>query len=325
MRYRGTLEVEPSREGGGLPVLLDLTDRRLTVTSDGDILGTYPISQVHVARRGSDRFDLQVADEHLVFTAEDALRFSYEAMPAIAAGSQDTPQQVLTKVRNWWKDRTEPSDAVAGEPVESPTPEPPRVDASEPPPVVERRNPDFTPEPSSTVSLAELRRRFRSNVVDDPEPVTATRPDAPVREQDVAEEPATPRHLDRRVIDLSERREEAKPAPPEGVALETCKGLRADGTPCGSAVVSERGFCFAHDPERAVERRRVQEQTNAAAQRVRRSGRDMADVLERLERAVVEVHEGRLDPQQALAMASLAQAMIDTIELTSKTEKPERD
>ena len=318
MKYRGTLEVEPSRDGAGLPVLLDLTDRRLTVTSGGDILGTYPISQVHVARRGSDRFDLQVADEHLVFTADDALRFSYEAMPAIAASNVEVSQQVLTRVRTWWKERLEPAESV--EPAAAgPALSDQSAEAAQP---VERRNPDFTPEPSSTVSLAELRRRFRSNVVDDPEPTGQSPSNGRSEPKDP---PVGTESSPRQVIDLSAEGERPKPAPPEGMAQETCKGLRADGTPCGSAVVSERGFCFAHDPERVAERRRVQQQTSAAAQRVRRSGRDMEDVLERLERAVVEVHEGRLDPQQALAMASLAQAMIDTIELAAKSEKPAGD
>jgi hypothetical protein len=35
---------------------------------------------------------------------------------------------------------------------------------------------------------------------------------------------------------------------------------------------------------------------------------------------VAEVHEGKLDPQQAIAMASLAHALVETIELAKSEE-----
>jgi hypothetical protein len=70
-----------------------------------------------------------------------------------------------------------------------------------------------------------------------------------------------------------------------------------------------------------VERREVHERTTRAADRVRRlASENLDDVVARLERAVAEVHEGKLDPQQAIAMASLAHALVETIELAKSEE-----
>lgn len=120
----------------------------------------------------------------------------------------------------------------------------------------------------------------------------------------------------------SAARSTSGPAPS---TVRTCLGIRSDGKPCGSSMLGPNGFCFTHDPHRALQRRVIQEQTTRAAERVRRSSfENLDDVVARLERAVAEVHEGRLDPQAALAMASLAHAMIDTIELAKSSEPKDR-
>lgn len=274
-----------------MAVELDLTDRALTVTSSGELLGTYPIQEVGVARVGSDRFDLQVGSERLVFTADDSLRFSYEALPLIESAHKRS-QVTTNRLRTWLKRLL----ATAEETADSSTRQPKGSDS------VARA---FTPTRESP-SLSDL----REDLVRQSVPDTEAEGDAPSREP---------------VARSMSSDEAPEGSPPPAAPVGACIGIRSDGKICGSAAVSERGFCFAHDPDRHVERQDVIDKTTRAAERVRRSAlENLDDVVARLERAVAEVHEGRLDPQQALAMASLAQAMVETIEL-AKSDETGRD
>jgi hypothetical protein len=268
------LEIDAAHTNGGLLVELDLTRRDLTVTSAGETLGRYPLDQVAVSRVGSDRFDLTVGSDELVFTADDAIRFSYEAMPMISsARHQRIPFGAA--IRTWLQ---------------------PRRDAS----IVEDRSSTpagraFTPTETPR-SFATLRSRLSGEDLAASDPFFDTAP--------------VPRSTSATDADL--------PSLPQS---DVCVGIRSDGKVCGSAAVSTRGFCYAHDPDRHVERREVQERTTRAADRVRRmASENLDDVVARLERAVAEVHEGKLDPQQAIAMASLAHALVETIELAKSEE-----
>lgn len=259
------------------------------VTSDGETLGRYPIDQIEVSRLGSDRFDLRVGDDQLVFTAEDAIRFSYEAMPMIQSLRGHQLSHPVDRVLAWWRKRNEmePTPAAAAS-VITETPAGRAFTASE-----------------NKVSLSSMRQRVEAAGRGDPD--VSPRVDAP----------RTGRSMS--------THDEAADLPPDPVTGLTCLGIRSDGKICGSAAVSPRGFCFAHDPDRHVERREVQEQTTKAADRVRRApAENLDDVVARLERAVAEVHEGKLDPQQALAMAAVAHAMVETIELAKSQEAEKR-
>lgn len=273
---------------------LDLTRRALTVSSDGEVLGDYPLAEVAVSRIGSDRFDLRVGSDQLLFTADDAILFSYEAMPMIESANRDHVAHPIDRLRDWWRARTsvdEPSgstsdrDTLVGE-----TP----------------AGRAFIPSETS-VSLAEVRSR-----------IATARGSAVATDVSTVERPESRSPIPR---SMSSADEAAPAPPPEPEPALTCMGIRSDGKICGSAAISERGFCYAHDPDRYMERREVHDKTTQAADRVRRAAAEnLNDVAARLERAVAEVHEGRLDPQQALAMASLAQALVETIELAKSEE-----
>lgn len=264
------------------------------MSSNGEVLGDYPLGEVGVSRIGSDRFDLRVGSDQLLFTADDALRFSYEAMPMIESVHRDNDPHPVDRLREWWRART----SMVAEPP-GPTSQPERPVGETP------AGRAFVPSETS-VSLADVRSRIdsarRSEVTTDVS--TVERP-----------EPLPP-------IPRSMSSEDEAPAPPsDSVPGLTCMGVRSDGKICGSAAISERGFCYAHDPDRYMERREVHDKTTRAADRVRRAAAEnLNDVAARLERAVAEVHEGKLDPQQALAMASLAQALVETIELAKSEE-----
>jgi hypothetical protein len=266
-------------------VELAFTDRTLTVSAGGETLGSYPIEEVDVSRVGSNRFDLRVGSDTLMFTPDDATGFSYEALPMLESARNHRSQQAVNRVRTWWRAKAE-AVQQGGAPVDEVTP----------------AGRAFTPT-KDRIPLAELRRRLHVNV-DLAEDLDARHPS-----------PAEP---ERRSMSVGRTGSETNV---ESNTASTCIGVRADGNICGSAAISERGFCFAHDPERSIERRQAGEKTNQAAARVRRSSSEnLDDVVARLERAVAEVHEGRLDPEQAMAMASLAHAMVETIELAKSEE-----
>lgn len=252
----------------------------MTVTSDGEVLGKYPIDDIAVSRVGSDRFDLRVGTDQLVFTADDAIRFSYEAIPAIESARSNRAHSASNRILSWLS-RSAVGDGTAR--TETPA------------------GKAFTPA-EALVSLAEMRERLEE---------VGSMDSTPAEVDDV---PEIPRPMS--VPDPS-------PALP-AIAL-SCMGIRSDGRVCGADAVTVRGFCLAHDPDHHRERRDAHEETTRAANRVRRMAADnLDDVVARLERAVAEVHEGKLDPQQALAMASLAHAMVETIEVAKSREAKNR-
>ena len=298
------MEIDATQRTGGLPVELTVSDRALTVSADGELLGSYPLEEVAVARVGSDRFDLHVGRDQLVFTADDAIRFSYEAMPLIETSRTERLHDPVARFRSWWRARLTEADGAVERPTEGDMP----------------AGRAFTPS-EARLSLSEMRQRL--------DEVAAGAVSAGATTVAV-EDPLPPRRVARSMSTTlptgdAEADADDSDEPGTSVTVASCMGIRSDGKICGSAAVSPRGFCFAHDPDRHVERREVHEQTNKAADRVRRSASEnLDDVVARLERAVAEVHEGRLDPQQALAMASLAQAMVDTIELAKSQEAEKR-
>ncbi len=108
-------------------------------------------------------------------------------------------------------------------------------------------------------------------------------------------------------------------------APDACPGLNADGELCGSTVLGPRGFCDVHDPDRIAERRlssRERIQDVMAESKLNGSAAGgFSDVVARLEKALVEVHEGTLDVERAVAMADLVQAMCAAHDRTDPTEQ----
>ena len=92
-----------------------------------------------------------------------------------------------------------------------------------------------------------------------------------------------------------------------------CKATSAGGKPCQAKAI--RGdYCFAHSPELAdkiKEARKLGGENKSEAKRLAKLnlGR-LGPVLEKLERTLDEVHDGKLEPKTAKAMANLTDAMI---------------
>lgn len=304
MHYSGRLSV-PQQSGPGLRVDLEVVDRHLLVSSEGEHLGRYPLAQTLVERVSGNRFRLTIGNEVLEFAAEDAIGFSYEAMPAISQSTAPMrPRAFLDLMTRRPRRRAALDHQVNAPRYPAPTP-----------------TSAMAPAPAPPEAPIEVPPVVVAPVIDESPQVEERIPE-PVDLADVVlDEPAA----DWRSIT------EGIPAPPPSVVLEPigeassgetpveeCRGLRGDGTPCGSVAIGISGYCFAHDPDLAGERKLMNERVNITARRARAVDPDLEALVVRLEAAVAQVHEGTLDPQQALAMASLVQAMCDTIEVSRK-------
>ena len=86
MKFSGRLQIEADPRNW-LKTELDLSQGRLELVSGGEILGSWATGQVKAERLEGDRFQLQLGADRAVFAADDALAFSYEALPALAKKS----------------------------------------------------------------------------------------------------------------------------------------------------------------------------------------------------------------------------------------------
>jgi len=95
-----------------------------------------------------------------------------------------------------------------------------------------------------------------------------------------------------------------------------CAALTKSGNPCRRKP-RESGYCFSHDPSTKDERdaARVKEGKNSsqAARLEKLLPSHLHPMFDGLEAAMKELREGRLDPRQATAMASLVGAMLKVI------------
>lgn len=105
----------------------------------------------------------------------------------------------------------------------------------------------------------------------------------------------------------------------------TCKGTRKDGSPCGSTILGQSGWCYLHDP---ANRPRLQE-IHAAGGRAKSTANRSAKlvpvllrpVLDQLLAALPKIEAGDLDPRQASALASVAGAVVKVYQVGALEER----
>ncbi len=83
MRFSGSLQTQGDSEGW-LKTTLNMVGGRVEIVAGGETLGTWSVSQVKAERIEGNRFDLLLGDDRAIFLADDALAFSYEALPQLA-------------------------------------------------------------------------------------------------------------------------------------------------------------------------------------------------------------------------------------------------
>lgn len=92
-----------------------------------------------------------------------------------------------------------------------------------------------------------------------------------------------------------------------------CKASRKDGQSC-HAWAQESGLCVFHSPESAEARRKGGLNSSKKARADKLLPLRLRPILTLLEKAISEVHDGKLEPRQAQAMASLGGAIVKVLE-----------
>ena len=92
-----------------------------------------------------------------------------------------------------------------------------------------------------------------------------------------------------------------------------CQARRKDGAPCSVRALTGSVYCFAHDPAKVAERDAARRKGGAGKATRQRLAKIMPvrllPVWDQLERALVDVLDGSLDPKQATAAAAVARAL----------------
>lgn len=83
MKFSGRLQIEADPRNW-LKTDLNLNQGRVELVSGDELLGSWSTAQVKAERVEGDRFELQLGNDRAVFAADDALAFSYEALPVLA-------------------------------------------------------------------------------------------------------------------------------------------------------------------------------------------------------------------------------------------------
>jgi hypothetical protein len=89
-----------------------------------------------------------------------------------------------------------------------------------------------------------------------------------------------------------------------------CRANKRNGEPCTLPAVGPNGYCWAHSPEHASERRR-------AASRAGKSkpSREVRTIKDEIKEAIAGVKEGSLDRNIARAMFTGYSVLLDYIRL----------
>jgi hypothetical protein len=101
-----------------------------------------------------------------------------------------------------------------------------------------------------------------------------------------------------------------------------CTATRRDGSPCRAWAVIN-GLCIGHQPNAAEARTRGGRNSSRAARAGKLVPSRLRPVLERLDKALGETHEGKLSSKQASAMASLARAIVAVYQADTLQERLE--
>jgi hypothetical protein len=121
MRFSGTLQTQGDPDGW-LKTSLNLVGGRVEIVAGEETLGSWSVAQVKAERIEGNRFDLFLGDDRAVFVADDALAFSYEALPKLT-------KNPIVEVAQGFRQKLKGSSRKAAKAAESAEPVP-----SEPPP-----------------------------------------------------------------------------------------------------------------------------------------------------------------------------------------------
>jgi len=91
--------------------------------------------------------------------------------------------------------------------------------------------------------------------------------------------------------------------------MPRCRETKPDGTPCERIVGAQQDYCYAHDPDRAAERRR-----NASRGGRAKGNGELADLKKQLKGLAADVLGGKVDRGDAAVVNQILNTVIRAIE-----------
>ena len=89
-----------------------------------------------------------------------------------------------------------------------------------------------------------------------------------------------------------------------------CRGVKRDGGPCTLPANSPDGYCWAHSPKHAEERRRMASRAGKS-----RGSREVANLKGELKDLIGKVEDGPLEPTRGNTMLRGYGVLLDLIKL----------
>ena len=320
MQFKGQLLL-PDEPGPGLRVNLDVAEHHLAVESDGGGLGAWPLETVAVKRLQGDIFALTVAGESLRFVADDTIAFNYSGVPTIERVSRrPKSRSSFRSMLDWVWGREDPAPADAEESTSS--------EATGP------ASPDQVTMPGMPEEVTEASAYTVAEIPDEIDTTPSIEIDEAAEvvdqmtEEDADDALEVFQGIDIPFVEIDEVAEVAEdpiePSPPvlaesapflESLAdSEGCPAIRSDGRRCESPILTSSGYCYPHDPKRALADK-YQSAQEARARLRRQSTARLNRIYARLDKALRQVERGDLDPETAMAMAQLARTMCAILDI----------
>ncbi|MGH8946159.1 MAG: hypothetical protein ACRDVL_08420 [Acidimicrobiia bacterium] len=307
MRFKGQLLL-PSEPGPGLRVDLEVAGHHLAVESDGGELGAWLLDTVRVRRLEGDTFAMTVAGEDLHFIADDTVSFAYSGMPAI--------ESVTGLYRSRGRLRGLLSRFGAEGPTQLQVESPPESQEDEQPAAIVEE--PAAHEPTAVTEIASLQPAEGEAEEDEIVDMTLLISDA----DDLFDAPARTKTSEPEQRDEPVSVGEASPAeatPTDHDDPLGCPALTGEGLPCRSPILGASGYCYSHDPERAVEDG-YRKALEARARMKRKGTARLTKVYSRLEKAMRQVERRELEPDIAVAMAQIARTMCAILDLDEEPD-----
>jgi hypothetical protein len=104
--------------------------------------------------------------------------------------------------------------------------------------------------------------------------------------------------------------------------LAKCSGITRDGERCRGIAIDDSAYCYAHDPDRAEERRRNAHKGGKRGGRGRPSV-ELTSIKERLSTLAGDVLEGSVDRSNAAVAGQLLNTMIRAIGMEMRVREVE--
>ena len=97
--------------------------------------------------------------------------------------------------------------------------------------------------------------------------------------------------------------------------MALCRATKRDGSPCTLNATDANGYCWAHDPANAAQRRRAASRAGSS-----RSGKELARLKDAVRGVIEKVERGELDRNDGAVMLQGYRVLKDLVELERRAK-----